>query len=176
MLNKVSQSAVDAAFSRLSHATTGFNPTFATAAAVYGIPTNFVSFDFTDASQNFWFGQINPDLLEQTAIFKYPLACMYIQESGQTGTQKFNQFSGVVRVIVEVYLSWKEIKGKHNFEKYCSCVEDTMIDVFNRVENQDWSYPVVYNGGIQCRRGPLSFAAENFRQRVAFSLLFEVHR
>lgn len=176
-LNTVSKRAIDGVSARLSHAATGFNAGIVAQAPTYGItPTNFVQIDWTSQSHNFVFGQINPDLLEQTGIITYPFACMYILESAQTGMQKFSQFSGIVRCIFEVWLSWRQIKGLQDHEKYPNCVEDVTFDVINRKENQNWTNPLVYNGGIQCKRGPLTFAGENFRQRVGFSMLFEVHQ
>ncbi len=174
-LNKVSQRVLDAVYARLSSATDGFNARLAINAPAYNLPI-FFQIEWTGTSQNFFFAQINPDMLEQTGIFKYPMACMYIQESGQTGDERFHQFSGVVRCIFEVYLSWKNIRGKQNHEAYANCVEDVVYDVIQRVENQNWAMPLVYNGMIQCRRGPLQFAAENFRQRVGFSMVFQIHQ
>ncbi len=172
-LNKVSQRILDAVYSRLS-ATDGFNTSMVTQAAQYSLDS-FIQIDWSTTSQNFMFGQMNPDLLEQTGIFKYPFSCLYIMESAQTGEEKFNQFSGNIRCIFEVYLSWRQIKGIQNFEKYPNCVEDVVFHVINRVENQNWGKPLVYNGGIQCKRGPLAFAGDNFRQRIGFSMMFQVH-
>lgn len=172
----VSQKVIDAALSRMSNASTGFNPTWAAAAPLRGIPANLIVFDFTINSQNFILAQMNPDLLEQSGISVYPFGCMYILESAQTGAQKFNKFSGVVRLVIEIFLSWITIKGNRiDFEKYCNCVESVLIDVFNRESNQNWGKPLVYNGGIRCRRGPLMFGGDNWRQRIGCSLDFEVH-
>lgn len=172
----VSQKVMDAAFSRISDATTGLNPTWAAFAVTKGLLANLINFDYTVNSQDFFFAQLSPELFEQTGIIKYPCACMYILQSAQTGDQKFNKFSGKVQLVLELYLSWKDIRGnKINFEKYGNAVEAVLVDVFNRVENQDWGKPLVYNGGIRCKRGPLMFGAENWRQRIGCSLEFEVH-
>lgn len=175
-LNKVSQRVLDAVYARLSDPTSGFNPRFVTNAGIYGISPTFFQIEWAGTSQNFFFAQVNPDMLEQTSIFKYPMANMFIQESGHTGVERFHQFSGIIRCIFEVWLSWKNIRGKQNHEIYANCVEDVVYDVIQRVENQNWPNPLVYNGDIQCRRGPLTFAAENFRQRVGFSMLFQIHQ
>lgn len=172
----VSQKVLDAAFSRISNVTTGLNPTWAAYAPTKGLSATLINFDYTINSQNFFFAQLSPDLFEQTGILKYPCACMFILQSAQTGTQKFNKFSGAVQLVLELYLSWGDIKGnKINFETHGNAVEAVLIDVFNRVENQDWGKPLVYNGGIRCKRGPLMFAGENWRQRIGCSLEFEVH-
>jgi hypothetical protein len=177
MLNKVSALALDAVCSRLSDEETGFNPTWVDGLQLYGLPTaKPLVIDFVGRSNNFIKGQVAPDMLEQSSIFTYPLMCVYTRESQQTGTQKFNQFSGVVQVVVELYLTWKAMVGSNDFQAWGSCAESVFVDIFNRIENQDWPAYVVYNGMVQCRLGPLSFAGENWRQRVGCSLLFEVHQ
>lgn len=173
-LNKVSQRVLDAVHARLSNQQTGFNAGLAQRVIDVNLPP-FLKVDWAHPSNNFVFGQVNPTLLEQTGIFKYPFVCLYILESGQTGDQRFNQFSGLIRCGLDFYLSWKTITGKYDYETYANVVEDVVIDVINRVENQAWGKPLVYNGGIQCRRSPLEFAAENWRQRVSFSITFGLH-
>ena len=175
-LNKVSQAVLQQVYSRISDPDTGFNPGLVTNAVVYGLSPTFINIDWSSTSTNFYFGQIDPELLEKSGLVKYPFACMYIKESQQTGTQKFNQFSGAVRCILEMHMSWGQVKGIQNFEAYPSCVEDVVFDVMNRVANQNWAYPAVYNGQIQCKRGPLLFGGNNFKQAIGFSMLFEVHQ
>ena len=176
MLGKISQRVLDAVYNRLSNTTTGFNAGIVANAPNYGLSPNFIEVDWTGQSQNFFLAQVDPALLEGTGILKYPFVCLYIKESGNTNDQKFSQFSGVVRCVLEVQLSWRPIKGLQNHEAYANCVEDVVYDVINRLENQDWGKPLVYNGGIQCKRGPLLFGAQNFKQAVGFSMLFGLHQ
>lgn len=175
-LTTISQKILDAVYSRLSNATTGFNPSFASQAVQYSISPTFVQIDWSAQSQNFFFAQLGPDMLEQSSIFRYPLAFMYIGESAQIGTQKFAKYSANVRCVFELYLSWKNMKALQNYEKYTNCVEDVVVDVINRESNQNWGKPLVYNGNIQCKRAPVVFGAENFRQRMGFAMLFEIHQ
>jgi hypothetical protein len=176
MLNKVSQQVLDAMYARLSSPTTGFNPSIVSQAAKYGIPANFVSIDWSATSQNFYFDQIDSELLEASSPIQYPFSCLYILDSAFTGTQKFVQFSGIIRCIFEVNLSWISAKGMQNREVYPNCVEDVVFDVINRVENQNWPEPLVYNGGIQCKRGRTIFGAQNWKKKLAFATLFEIHQ
>ena len=176
MFHKVSQSVIDAALVRLADPLTGFNPTWDAATAYYpGVDAGYFNTDFTDKSKNFVQAQVSPDFLEQSSIFSYPLLCLYVLESTNANTQKFNQFSGAVRLVLEGFLSWQNILGKQNYEKFGNCLESTVVDIFNRVENQNWPNPVVYNGHVTCKRGPVTMAGQNWRQRVGFSLLFEAH-
>lgn len=174
-LNKVSQAVQDAAFSRISDPVTGINPGIATNCALYSLP-NFLTIDFSATSNNFFQCQIEPELFETSGIIKYPCAALYTLESAETNTQKFNQFSGTIRSILEINLSWAQIKGLQNFERYCNCLEDVVFDVYNRVANQNWPNPLVYNGQIQCKRGPARFGGNNFKQKIGFAAIFEVHR
>jgi hypothetical protein len=122
------------------------------------------------------FGQIDPLLVEKSGIMTYPFCCLYVRESANTNIQKFNQFSGQVRCVFDVYLSWIPIKGLQNFDAYPNCVEDVVFDVINRELNQDWAMPVVYNGMAQARRGPVIYGAQNWKQQIGFSFVFEVHQ
>ena len=175
MLDKVSSRVLDSVFARLS-AANGYNAGIATQAPKYGIAASLMSLDFSSGSQNFYFDQIDSEMLEKSGTIKYPFACLYIFDSVQTNDQKFAQFSGAIRCVFDVNLSWVPIRGTQNREVYSSCVEDVVIDVINRVDNQDWGKPLVYNGQIQCRRGPTVFGAQNFKKRVSFSMIFQLHQ
>lgn len=163
----------EAVHARLSDSTTGFNPTLAAISSTYGIRPFEVNFG--SKSFNYVLGHISPDMLEQSSDFRYPLMAIYIQEGAHTGVQKFNNFSGPIRLIIDVWLSWSEIKGLRDFESYADAVNDAIVDVMNRTVNQNWIGGVVYNGNVQFRRGPLLFAGENWRQQLGHSFLFEVH-
>ena len=164
-------------YNRLSDPVAGFNPGIAANSANYGLNSTFAQLNFNTATtQNFWFAQIDPDMLEASGILTYPFGCLYIKESANTNIEKFHQFSGLVRCVFELNFSWTPIKGMQNFEAYPNCVEDVVFDVINRVENQNWMEPLVYNGGIQCRRGPVLFGANNYKQQLGFGMLFELNQ
>ena len=174
-LATVSQKVLDSVFARLSNVNTGFNAGIVNEAPVYGLP-NFIALDWSTQSSNFFFGQLDSASIEATGILQYPCACLYILESGQTNEQRFTQFSGLIRCIFDVFLSWTQMKVLQNFEAYANCVEDVVFDVINRLENQNWGKPLVYNGQIQAKRGPVQFGAQNFRQRLGFSMMFGIHQ
>jgi hypothetical protein len=175
VLGKVSSQVLDAVYARLS-AANGYNSGIATQAPLYNLTAAAMQLDFSSSSQNFYFDQIDSEDLEKSGTIKYPFACLYILDSAQTGEQKFSQFSGIIRCVFEVNLSWVPIRGTQSREVYSSCVEDVVIDVFNRVENQNWGKPLVYNGQIQCRRGPTMFGAQNFKKKLWFSAVFGLHQ
>ena len=176
MLARVSQQVVDAVYSRLSSVTNGYNVGIATQAATYGLPASSMQLNFAAGSQNFYFDNVDTESLEKSGIVAYPCACLYVLDSVQTNDQKFAQFSGAIRCVFEVNLSWTSIKGMQGRESYSSCVEDVVFDVINRLDNQNWGKPLVYNGQIQCRRGPSVFGAQNWKKKLTFVVLFQVHQ
>ena len=175
MSNQISQLVLNAVYTRLA-AADGYNFTIANQANLYNINPNDLLLDFSATSQNFYFDQIDAAMLEQSASIKYPFACLYILESAHTGEQKFTTFSGLVRCVFEVTLSWVGVRGTQNREGMSNCIEDSVIDIINRVSNQNWGEPLVYNGQIQCRRGPTSFGANNWKKKIGFSLFFGLHQ
>jgi len=175
MLAKVSQQVLDAVYARLS-AANGYNAGLLTQAPLYGLQASLMSLDFSSSSQNFYFDQIDSEMLEKSGTIKYPFASLYILDSIQTNDQKFVQFSGAIRCVLDVNLSWVPVRGTQNREIYSSCVEDVVVDVINRVDNQNWGKPLVYNGQIQCRRGPTVFGAQNYKKRISFIMLFQLHQ
>lgn len=173
-LYQVSNLVADAVFSRISDPNTGINPLFRQCATLLGIDPYFLNFDFSPTSSNFYRAYVDPVELDVSGIVTYPFGCMYTLESAQDNHQKFTIFSGLVREVVDIYLSWTEIRGINDFEVYTHCVENAMISFANGTANQNFGKPITYNGNIQCKRGPLTFAAENWRQKVGFSLMFRI--
>lgn len=172
---QVSNVALASVFTTLSDPIVGFNPLFIQQAPVFEISPTFAQFDFTTTSKNFVQGQVDPDQFEISGEIGYPFGCIYVLESVNSNLVKPTTFSGMVRVIFDVYLSWGSIRGLPNFEKYCNCIESVVISVMNSWNRQaSFTRPLAYNGQVQCRRGPLTFAAENWRQKLGFSFMFEV--
>lgn len=176
----VGQTILDLVYARLSNAANGFNATFATTAAssAYQLTPFTINFQLTN-SENFFYGQFDPDLLEVTGIFSYPFMTMYVLSSKNQNFEKFSQFSGAVQVVVEIHMSWKNITGRRvNFEKWLNCLEDVMVDLMNRMTHPDgtdaqsWGQTAVWNGDIACKRGALRMAGGNFEQKIGFSLTF----
>ena len=174
-VNTTSQRILTAVYTRLSASVGGLNANFAAKAATYGIPATYLLIDWTATSQNFFYAQADGDLLDATNAVKYPLCCLYILESAPTNEQKFTQFSGLISCIFDVWLSWKSMRVLQVQEAYAGCVEDSVFDAINRLDAQNWGKPLVYNGQISCRRGPLRMAGENLRQQVGFRMLFGLH-
>lgn len=174
-VTQITKAVRDAIYSRLSNPVNGFNPLISTKCSQYGISP--YSIDFSTMSKNFFFGQIDAEALEQSGIFSYPFISVYgLEAICQEGdAQKFSKFSGQVRVLMDVWLSWKSMRGLQDYEVHGDAVEEVVIDVMNRENNQNFLKPLVYNGNVAVRRYPLRLAGENWRQRINFSFIFGVH-
>jgi hypothetical protein len=175
MLAKVSDNVLQAVYTRLTDATFGYNAGITTQGALYsGLDTTRLLLDFSSTSQNFCFDDVDAADMEKTGNPVYPFGCLHIAESAHTGAQRFTQFSGLVQCNFEVTLSWVPMRGMQNREMYANCFEDVVIDVMNRVENQNWGKPIVYNGGIRVVRGKTTFGGSNFVKKMMASMLFEI--
>jgi hypothetical protein len=175
-VDQISQRALTAVFARLSTTSNGYNAGIAAQAPLYGLTASTMQLDFSPTSQNFYFDQIEAEDMEKTGTITYPFACLYVRDSVQTNEQKFTKFSGAVRCLLDVNLSWVAVRGTQNREAYSNCVEDVVIDVINRLDNQNWGKPLVYNGNIQCFRGRTVFGARNFVKKISFAMIFGVHQ
>jgi hypothetical protein len=153
----------------------GFNVSVLQKAPLFSIPTDFIKLDFGTKSANFFLGQVDPTILEESGIINFPMACLYILEYQQTNSQKFSGISGIVRCVLDVYNSWTKITGLQNFDKYAHCVSSVVLGIINRQDNQVWTQPVTYNGNIQVKRGPVTLGGKNYVQQVSFSMIFEVN-
>lgn len=172
-LNQVSQQVLDAVYDRLS-AANGFNAGVAAQAPLYGLSPTFCVIDWSTTSNNFFMDQIDSEDLDSSAPITFPFACLYTLESKQMGLQKFAQFSGLVQCVFEVSLSWTDLRGKSRGGYYASCIEDVMLDVMNRVGNQNWPAHVSYNGNIQCRPGRTAYGQQNWKKKIGFLMTFQV--
>jgi hypothetical protein len=173
----VSLLAINALLSKLSDPVTGLNPLWAQQAVAYSLDPALLNIDFTsNPSKNFVIGQVDPDQYEKTGNISYPFSCLYVLESVNQNLTKFNVFSGPVRAVLDVYLSWRRMGGILNFEAYSLCLESCIVSLVNGWQNQGWGQNLTYNGTVQCKRGPCTFSGENWRQKVGFSFMFQVDR
>lgn len=158
---------------RLAAVSDGFNVTLAALASTYSI-TPF-SITFGANSRNFFQGQINPRQLEETSSIKYPLMTLYSLRIDDDNEQKFQLFSGLVQIGIDVHVDWKSGNAIPDFELMGDAIEDAIVQIMNRTSNQAWDFETVYNGNVSCTRYPLQLAAGSWRQTLRFGLKFEVH-
>jgi hypothetical protein len=168
---QISKRVRAALFARLS---ARFNTVLAAAAASYGVQPFTIDFNSVPGSPNFFYGQLDPDDIEESSTFKYPLMTLYTVTSANQAAQKPALFAGVVRVGLDVHLSWRQGKATIDFEAMGDLVEETMTTVMNDLTQQNWGSNVLYSGKMGLDRGPVRMGGENWRQQLRFSFLFDV--
>lgn len=163
---QVSASARAALYARLS---ARFNTLLATVAPDYGVQPFTINFTDVPRSPNFFLGQLDPGELEETTVYKLPLMALYSVQSGNQTLNKPAFFSGVVRIGLDVWLSWRGGNAYQDFESLGDAVEDVMNTISNELANLG----LVARMGLD--RGPLKPAEQqNWVQLLRFSFLFEV--
>lgn len=184
----VSGEVIAAITSRLANTTWGFNPTFNTLAPGYGItgPSATMAIDWlgtSGKSKNFVEADVDPTEWTESGIFSYPLITLFTRGGVNENMQKYHQYSGPVKVGMNVFLSWREERLKLNvFEPLAWCVEETVITVFNRARNafpgdQQWGDgTIVYNADMSFDKSKVTRGAAFWAQQIAFNFLFEVHQ
>jgi hypothetical protein len=175
-LNLVGEPILNALQNILANPSTGFNAGIVTCAGNLGLPT-FIQLNWNLAnSNNFYRAQVDPALADASGSIQYPFACLYIRQTNNENLTKFSQWAGKIQAIFEVTMSWTGIRGFPNPEAYMNCLEAVVLDVVNRVENQNWPNPITYNGSVLAKRGPLIYGAKNWRQTIGFSFVFEINQ
>lgn len=181
------QTALLQIISRLSNPSDGFNATFnsISTGSIFTISsaalTN-MAIDFTSTpSKNFSIGSVDSSDFEETSPYRYPLLMVYTKSSVNKNRHKFQTFSGDVVVGIDVMLSWKHNNALKDFESYANCVSATVYTIMNRSrqeseQDQDWSPEVSYNGDIGLVKSGIKRAADNWYQKLQFTLVFEVNQ
>lgn len=153
----------DVVHAQLSDVTRGFNVQLGVTAAAAGVQP--FEIDFSDTSRNFFEANINPEDIEGSTPFKYPLASLYIPGEGNTLDQAFITYSGVVRVVFTVYLSFNVSGIPRNVEKTTNAVSAAIVRTFcdsSAAASANFTGPVTYNRKIQIARSRLIMGAENW--------------
>jgi hypothetical protein len=167
--------ARSAVLARLASTTTGFNPSYAASLSNYpGTPSMTIDFTTGAKSLNFFLARIDVEDIVETATSKFPIMCLWQGPGSNGNTQKFTRFSGLVRVGIDVHLSYKTSQALRNYEAWPDAVVDTVITVMHNPDTQDWGYNLVYNGQLSYESQKLRRGAENWLQTVYFQTTFEV--
>lgn len=170
MASSISRAVRDAIKAQLSDAVNGFNVNLAAIASSYGVAAFEV--DWSDTSTNFIMGRIDPDMVEETSPFSYPLLTIDTENSTHDNFVKFAEFAGKVTAIIEVTLSWEQGQTIPDFASYADAVEDAMFKSMNNQAFQAWPSGVLYNGITDMSRGRIIEAGENWRQQLPFVAAF----
>lgn len=150
-----------------------FNTKLAEAARQFSIQPFTIDFASAPKSPNFFFGQLDPDDIEDSSVFKYPLMTVYTLQSADKNSPKPATFGGAIRGHVDIHLSWRGGNATIDFEALGDALEAVMWSIFKDPTAQNWGLNIgLAQMGLD--RGPHRFGAENWRQLLRFTFLFEV--
>jgi len=168
-----------AMLTRLSDPAIGFNAAYAAIQGSYGTPAITINWDasINASPRNFTFGDVPPDLLEQSSPFEYPLLTIDAVRGPQRGYGqriKNTQFDGVVTCIVKVHLGWVESEAV-DFETWPAAVIDAMFNSINGVNQPaSWGTGITFNRDLDYAKGQIVAAGDNWRRTVQFVSQFYV--
>ena len=160
---------------RLSDATNGINATYSAIQASYATPDLII--DWSDQTNNFAWGRVPPDLIEESSPFRYPMLTIEASRGIQDPTQqrvRFRQFSGNILAVIEVHVSWSE-EQTVDFETWPDAVIDAMFSSINdpTIPNT-WGAGIVFNGDLNFSKSPIIMAGENWRRTITFPCTFKL--
>lgn len=176
---KISVLPMEALLSKLGSQSTGFNTRLSGVSGTYGIQPFKIEFPnnpYAAPTKSFLFGQLRKEDILESGIIKFPLVTMYVADSTNQNEEKPRDFSGVVRIGIDFFLSW--LRGnvdKVNFEAMSMAVEDALAQVIQPWDAQNWGAGVIYNGAFSLQRSPLEMAGtESWLQVLGLRLAFQV--
>lgn len=177
-----------AIYDRLSSLTIGFNPNYKAIQPNYytrdGSYVDPIDIDFSRQSVNFRYGLVAPDLVEEVGVISYPLLSITADRlvswpAGSNRRVHFQQYSGTVIAAIQMHLSWIAA-GLVDFETWPNAVIDAMYTTMHApsvsaptVPNS-WGSGVTFGYDLNCQKGPVLQAGENWRRTITFQGSFEV--
>lgn len=171
----------DAIINLLSDAGNGFNACYANALINHpGAPAMAIDYG-NPKSRNFFKGDVDPESIEETGTFVYPIQTLFSIAGASTNTQKFQRFAGVIKMGSRFFLSGKGYKNSalmQDFEAWPDCTEDAFLQVLQNPVSQNWpmggASSILYNGEIAYERKFPMQAGENWLQVLTFRMTFEI--
>ena len=166
-----------AIYNRISDATLGYN------AQVTAIASNYTNVDtsllligsWALGGANFLFGRVNPDALDQSSDFTYPVCSIDIGPvEPDQGLVLSAVYSGRIPVVIDLHLSWPEASAIPNFAEFCDCAEAAMFMSINNVSNLNYGSGMAYNGKLALSRSPIALAGSGWRRTLTFVAPFTV--
>lgn len=167
----------DAAVSRLSDATTGFNAAIAALASAYEI-TAF-TINWAAGSGSFVQMFLNPDQLDTSQILEYPALALYTstarESTGDGNRITGAHFSGIIHLHLDFYIKFIDEIEVDDTESIADAIEDAVLSVLH-TPTAAWPANVTYNGDFEAPRESMVQLGDGYEMRVPFILTFEVHQ
>ena len=109
------------------------------------------------------------DVTEKTAGAKYPAVHVYCDRLTNSLREKFRQFSGTARMVVEARVSQERLEG---MELRTQVLADAITDVLDQSRG-DWGQGMFFAGGYEVSYAPVKHGGRNFIQIA--KITFEVN-
>jgi hypothetical protein len=108
------------------------------------------------------------DVTEKTAGAKYPAVHVYCDRVTNSLREKFRQFSGTARMVVEARVSQERLEG---IEQRTQVLADAITDVLDQSRG-DWGEGMFFAGGYEVSYAPVKHGGRNFLQiaKVTFEV------
>jgi hypothetical protein len=163
----------------------GFNGNFIAAMSTYGLDPSIIGWpsagiDFPTSAidippakpYNFFYGDVNPDLMEESTAFTYPMMSVDVATSSHApGSQSYVKgatFAGPVVAVIRFHLSWKSEDVPRNLAAWGDAVEDAMFGTITNPNYQAWTFNNVFGGPLMLTRGPITGDGEGLRRSYLF--------
>ena len=165
-MSQISKLIRDAIKSQAADPIFGFNPRFASVASAYGVDS--FTIDFGPKSFNFIFGQVPPDLIEQSSVLTYPLMTIDTLTVRDTDLGRPATFAGQLDALIQLHVTWEESQAVPDFSSLPDACEDAVFAMMNDPAHMFRTNNVAYAGRMDMTRSPVIMAGENWRRTLSF--------
>jgi hypothetical protein len=156
----------------------GFNTALSAAAATYQQEAYAIEFPDDIYSKNtlsFFRGKIHPEAIEAYGPSDATKMVMWVDVAQNQNNEKPRDFSGIVQVCLDVYLSWISNDPEQNMDSLSLMTEEAITDCIQGYTQQNWGPGVVYNGQFSCQRFAIQDVGQgSLQQLVSFKFVFQV--
>lgn len=175
MISKVVRDAVK---TQLSATDSGINDRIAALTAAYTVSFSTIldpyTIDWSGEAGNFIFGRIDPQNVEASSVFSYPLLTIDTVRAQNANRIKYATFAGPVVATIDVHHSWPEQSVLADFASQVDLTEEAVIACLNDQNNQLWPGNLLWNGIVSTQRGPIVMGGYGWLQSIQFVCQFEL--
>jgi hypothetical protein len=112
------------------------------------------------------------EIVERSAQAQYPAVLAYCERLTNSRKEKFRNFSGQARMVVEIRCSQDRLQGiEQGLEQYT----DAVCQILDAARG-DWQDGAFYTGGYDVSYGPVRHGGRNFIQTAKISFEVEISR
>jgi len=165
----------DTVLAQIADDTRGFNAQIAVTMPAAGLQPFTIDWN-PDKSLNFFEANMNPEDIEATTPFRYPVATLYTPDEEDTLDQAFITYSGSVRMALSIYLSFLPSGIPRTIERSQNAVAAAIIRTFcdpSAAAQANFTGTVNYNRRIRISRiKPFMGSGQNWLSGVTATFAF----